>query len=226
MEMLDHVDIDEKWFYLSQKIISYILVPGEDPPLCLCKHKNHIEKAMCLIAMAHPRQDPVTGVWWKGKIGTWFFVEQVPAKRTSKNRAAGTLETKSVSVGQKETEDMILDNLFSAILGKWPAWEKRRIRIQLYNAPPHPKPGKLGKRIAERLAEYSTVGWDISFVTQPANSLNLNTLDLAFFRAIQSLQCQKPAKNLDEMIKIVHKAYADLPLDVCKNVCGRWCSLL
>ncbi len=89
VEMLDRVDIDEKWLYLSQKITSYILVPGEVPPLCLCKHKNHIEKAMCLTAMARPRQDPVTGVWWNGKIGTWFFVEQGPAKRTLKNRAAG-----------------------------------------------------------------------------------------------------------------------------------------
>jgi hypothetical protein len=51
-----------------------------------------------------------------------------------------------------------------------------------------------------------------------ANSPDLNTLDLAFFQAIQSLQYQKPAKNLDEMIGIVHEAYADLPLDVCKNV--------
>jgi hypothetical protein len=67
-------------------------------------------------------------------------------------------------------------------------------------------------------AEYSTVGWDIYFVTQPANSPDLNTLDLAFFRAIQSLQYQKPAKNLDKMIEIVHKVCADLPLDVCKNV--------
>ena len=39
VEMFDRVDIDKKWFYLSQKITSYILVPGEVPPLCLCKHK-------------------------------------------------------------------------------------------------------------------------------------------------------------------------------------------
>ena len=83
--VLDRVDIDEKWFYLSQKVTSFILVPGEVPPLRLCKHKNHIEKAMCLTAMACPHQDPVTGVWWKGKIGTWFFVRQAPAKRSSKN---------------------------------------------------------------------------------------------------------------------------------------------
>jgi len=104
------------------------------------------------------------------------------------------METKSFSVGRKETEDMILDNLLPAILSKWPVWEPRRIRIQLDNAPPHPKPGNLKKRIADRLAEYSAEGWDIGFALQPANLPDLNTLDLGFFRAIQSLQYQKLAK--------------------------------
>ena len=54
VDMLDRVNIDEKWFYLSQKIISYILVPGEVPPYRTCLHKSHITKAMCLTAMAHP----------------------------------------------------------------------------------------------------------------------------------------------------------------------------
>ncbi len=52
VDMLDCVDINEKWFFLSQVITSFILVPGEVPPLCWCKHKSHIEKAMCLTAMA------------------------------------------------------------------------------------------------------------------------------------------------------------------------------
>ncbi len=91
------------------------------------------------------------------------------------------METKSFSIGQKETEDVILDNLLPAILSKWPVWEPRRIRIQLDNAPPHPKPGNLKKRIADRLAEYSTEGWDIGFALQPANLPDLNTLGLGFF---------------------------------------------
>jgi hypothetical protein len=55
----------------------------------------------------------VTGVWvwWDGKlVVTWFFIEQVTVKRTSKNQPAGFLEIKSVPVGQKEMEDVILDN--------------------------------------------------------------------------------------------------------------------
>ena len=52
---------------------------------------------------------------------------------------------------------------------------------------------------------------------QPANLSDLNTLDLAFFQAIQSLPYQKPAKSLNEMIAIMHEIYTDLPLEVCKN---------
>ena len=80
------------------------------------------------------------------------------------------------------------------------------------------KAWKFEEKNRYRLAEYSAESWDIGFALQPANLPDLNTLDLGFFRAIQSLQYQKLAKNLDEMIEIVHKVYADLPLDVCKNL--------
>ena len=53
-DMMDHVDIDEKWFYLTEVVTNYILVPGEVPPYRTCSHKSHITKAMCLTAMAHP----------------------------------------------------------------------------------------------------------------------------------------------------------------------------
>ena len=85
VDMLERVDIDEKWFYMTEVATSYILVPGETPPHRTCKHKSHIEKVMCRTAVAGPRQNPQNGEWWYRKIGTWFFVEQIPAKRTSKN---------------------------------------------------------------------------------------------------------------------------------------------
>jgi hypothetical protein len=52
------------------------------------------------------------------------------------------------------------------------------------------------KKIADRLAKYSTVGWDINFTMQPPNPQDCNTLALAFFQAIQLLQYQKPEKTL------------------------------
>ena len=64
----------------------------------------------------------------------------------------------------------------------------------------------------------NAAGWDIGFFHQPANSPDCNTLDLAFFRAIQSLQYQKCPKNIDELIAHVHEAFDELPLDICCKV--------
>jgi hypothetical protein len=58
----------------------------------------------------------------------------------------------------------------------------------------------LRAKIDALLAEMNTGGWDIGFVHEPANSPDCNTLDLAFFRAIQSFQYQKCPKNIDELI--------------------------
>ena len=52
--MMDCVEINEKWFYLSEVVTKYILVPGEVPPHRSCKHKCHIVKAMCLTVIALP----------------------------------------------------------------------------------------------------------------------------------------------------------------------------
>ena len=59
-DMLDRVDIDEKWWYITRVNTSYIIVDGEIPPVRKVKHKSqHIIKVMCLTAMAHPRQNVV-----------------------------------------------------------------------------------------------------------------------------------------------------------------------
>jgi hypothetical protein len=114
---------------------------------------------------------------------------------------------------------MYINKLLPAIMEKWPAWEDRVIKIQLDNAPVHPRPGRLGERLSQHLAQLrDEAGWNIDFVAQPANSPDTNTLDLAFFRAIQTLQYSKPAKNLDELIANVEEAYAELPIDVCRHV--------
>jgi hypothetical protein len=56
--MLERVDLDKKWFYMTEVATSYILVPGETPPRQTCKHKSHIKKVMCLTAVARPLQNP------------------------------------------------------------------------------------------------------------------------------------------------------------------------
>ena len=64
VDMLERVDIDQKWFYMTEvATISYILVPGETPPRRTYKHKSHIEEVMCLTAVVRPRQNPMNGEW-------------------------------------------------------------------------------------------------------------------------------------------------------------------
>jgi hypothetical protein len=100
-------------------------------------------------------------------------------------------------VGKKESIKIYLDNLLPGIIVKWPAWWPKKVQIQLDNAPAHPIAGKLGATIDARLTEMNAGGcWDIGFVHQPVNSPDFNTLNLAFFHAIQSLQYQKCAKNI------------------------------
>ena len=216
--MLDRVDIDEKWFYITRVKQRYFVAPGEKPPPRKCKHKKHLIKVMFLTAMARPRVDQQTGVWWDGKIGTWCFAEQVPAQRNSINRPAGTLETKTINVTWEVTVHYYINHLFPAIEAKWPAWDSpRKVRIQQDNATPHPPPGK-DAGINAALAGMATRGWDVALVEQPPNSPDCNTLDLAFFQAIQSIQHKMSSNNIDELIFNVITAHNDLPWDLCQKV--------
>jgi len=63
-----------------------------------------------------------------------------------------------------------------------------------------------------------TRGWDVAFKCQPPNSPDLNTEDLAFFRGIQSLQFQKNAYTIDELMVNVLEAFDEFPLETCKKV--------
>ena len=217
-DMLDRVDIDEKWYYITTINASYIIAPGEEPPTRRCKHKSHLVKVMCLTAMARPRENPDSpGEFWDGKIGNWWFVENYNAQRRSNNREAGAELVRTVTVTKDVTSKYCVEKLLPAIVAKWPQWSSKRIRIQQDNATPHPKPGT-DANINAKLAELATDGWDIQFVTQPPNSPDCNTLDLAFFRAIQSIQYQTPSKDMKDLMKNVDAAYEALPLEVCIKV--------
>ncbi len=116
------------------------MAPGEEAPMRTCKHKSHLIKVMCLTAMACLREI-VNGQWWDGKIGTWFFTENQIAKRTTKNRDAGTIMIKTKKVDRVATVEMFLNHLLPAIELKWPPGSAKKVRIQQDNATPHPKPG-------------------------------------------------------------------------------------
>ncbi|GKB27170.1 brefeldin A-inhibited guanine nucleotide-exchange protein 1 [Tanacetum coccineum] len=100
--MFNVVHIDEKWFYMTKPTKRYYLVPGENEPFRTCKSKTFITKVMFLAAVARPIFDTSGNEVFSGKIGIYPLTTLEPAKRSSKNRVAGTLETKPITSVNKE----------------------------------------------------------------------------------------------------------------------------
>ncbi|XP_028058557.1 uncharacterized protein LOC114262392 [Camellia sinensis] len=191
--MYDYVHIDEKWFYISKEAERYYLLPEEEEPHRCCKSKRFITKVMFLAAVARPRFDENKNEEFSGKIGIWPFTYKEPAKKNSKNRAAGTLETKAiVSVTKDVIRACLIEKVLPAIRSKWPCSSAMNIIfIQQNNARPHVDPFDV-----EFLAAASREGFDIRLSYQPPNSPDMNVLDLGYFRAIQCLQYQEAPTNI------------------------------
>ena len=111
--MFNCVHTDEKWFNMSKESEKYYLLPQAQEPLCTCKSKRFITKVMVLTAVARPRFDSSGNQEFDGKTGIFPFTYKEPAKRTSKNRVAGTIETKPVS---SVTKDVIRSCLIEKVL--------------------------------------------------------------------------------------------------------------
>ncbi|XP_057809045.1 uncharacterized protein LOC131023517 [Salvia miltiorrhiza] len=145
-------------------------------------------------------------VLFDGKIGIFPFIQKVPAKRNSKNRPSGTLETKPIqSVTKEVMRDSFINQLLPAIRAKWPANASKIIYIQQDNAKPH-----IQDTDPEFRAAATVDGFDIRIVHQPPNSPDTNVNDLGWFRAIQSIQTESACYNVDQLIKAVEESYAQL----------------
>ncbi|XP_021840109.1 uncharacterized protein [Spinacia oleracea] len=95
--MYDFIHIDEKWFYLTQKSQRVYLANNEPFPHRKAKSRTKIPKFMFMAAVARPRWGQDGQCEWDGKLGIFPFTDSVAAKRTSKNRVKGTIETKQSS---------------------------------------------------------------------------------------------------------------------------------
>ncbi|XP_074287884.1 uncharacterized protein LOC141613048 [Silene latifolia] len=70
--------------------------------------------------------------------GIWPFVSLEPAQRNSKNRVAGTIETKPIdSITKQVVKNMMLGVVLPEIKRKWSANASKTIFIQQDNARPH-----------------------------------------------------------------------------------------
>jgi transposase len=204
------VHVDEKWFFITQHSYKcYVSANERDSnnlPVRRVSHKAHIDKVMFLCATARPRFDDNGQCTFDGKIGIWPIVEQVPARRASRARPAGTLVTKTLNVNKDLYRRYLLEKVIPAIKLKFPRGNKT-VTIQQDGAKSH---------IAENDREFLEAldrikgTWNISLLTQPARSPDLNHLDLSFFRSLQTEQWKREqAANVDGLIAQVQQAYND-----------------
>ncbi|ETP21394.1 hypothetical protein F441_05085 [Phytophthora nicotianae CJ01A1] len=135
--MYNVVHIDEKWFNMYKASSRYYLTADEEMPYRTCPNKRYVGKVMFLAAVARPRYDFSRKTLFDGKIGIWPIVERARAKRTSKNRAAGTPITKNINMSREVYVRMLREKVFPAIRQKWPGSRKAIIRVQQDNAGPH-----------------------------------------------------------------------------------------
>ncbi|KAH7835464.1 hypothetical protein Vadar_026303 [Vaccinium darrowii] len=214
-DMYNYVHIDEKWFYMTKESEKFYLLPQEDEPLRTCKSKRFITKVMFLAAVARPRFDDNHNEVFSGKIGIFPFTIKEPAKRSSKNREAGTLVTKAITAVTKDiTRSYLIEKVLPAIRSKWPqSSEIETIYIQQDNARPHIQPWDVDFVEAARAD-----GFDIQLLCQPPSSPDMNVLDLGFFRAIQSLQHQEAPTTVDELVAAVEKSFEELTSESLNRV--------
>jgi len=94
-------------------------------------------------------------------------VTYVPARRSSINRPAGTIEMKPIESIKKETiREFMIEKVLPAIRAKWPHEDADKpIYIQQDNAKPHLSPND--RQFCEAAKQD---GFDIRLVCQPANS--------------------------------------------------------
>lgn len=201
IDMQNIVHIDEKWFDMTKRNRTYYLHEEEPDPVRTVQNKNSIGKVMFLTAVARPRFDDQGNVTFDGKIGVWAFIKETPAKKDSKNRLKGTKELKSVTVTRNVMREYLCEKVIPAIEAQWPE-DNRTIYIQQDNARTHVPPDD-----SDFLAAVAESELDIRLMQQPANSPDMNVLDLCFFSSIQSLTLESAPNNIKELIESVEEAY-------------------
>jgi hypothetical protein len=71
---------------------------------------------------------------------------------------------------------------------------------------------------AEFATDVAQTGLDIRLVNQPANSPDLNVLDLGFFASLRSLTYERISRNLDKLIQNVKNEFDNYDLDTLNRV--------
>lgn len=164
-----------------------------------------------------------SGSIFDGKICIRPLVNYVPAVRSSRNRAQGTMEVANLSITGEEYKNQLLkeDGIFEAIdrkLGAAYYHQPNNVTFRQEGAKPHVKTDTL----YEIKQNGCLNGRRINVDTQPPNSPDLNLLDLAFNNSIQKTvkKIKYSVTSKDEFIDIVTKAFNDNPVVKLIRLCA------
>lgn len=116
------------------------------------------------------------------KIELWSLVEQVAARRSSRNRPAGSLETKSYFVTKESYKNLFLNSVILALQEKSPHYRPQPVIFQ------HDITSSHSIFDDEEVLIACNESRTVEIVFQPAKSPDFNVLDLEFFSSIHSLQ--------------------------------------
>ncbi|XP_021736541.1 uncharacterized protein LOC110703092 [Chenopodium quinoa] len=120
IDMQQDIHIDEKWFYMNPETRRFYLLPKEENPYRCQQSKRYKIKAMFMGVIGKPLYDSNGNMLHDGKFGIFPFIYQQRAKKKSKNRDTGVLETKATeSVNKEEIRKMLLNNVIPAIKRQW-----------------------------------------------------------------------------------------------------------
>ena len=187
------------------------LSKDEQTPVRTTQNKRFMQKVMFLVAVAQPRM--YRGKYFNGKLGCFPLIEKVRAKRSSRKRQKGTMEIQAItSVTAEVVTRTIIDKLLPNIVALFPR-DTGTITIQLDGAGAHSiHNNDLIKRA------FIDSGLDIRLMKQPAQSPDLNVLDLGYFTSIQGLQQKMECNTVDDLVENVLKSYEELEIRKLANI--------
>jgi hypothetical protein len=142
------------------------------------------------------------------------FTKIVAAQRDSVNRPKGTMEEKPIAV-DSEVYRKALREVFSRIKDRL-YWKKGElIRVQHDGATAHN--GNGNQEYFD--AEGQKYGWNIVVETQPAQSPDLNILDIGVFRGLQSRseEFRIESNSVSDLVERVKKTFYTYPWQLLDN---------
>ncbi|KAF0702160.1 hypothetical protein AaE_016093 [Aphanomyces astaci] len=193
--------------YSRLKFALNFMAPGQD--MCEMLDYVHLDEKWREATRAQVQEQ---AIHYEGYVldGGGTASAQRGHRKSSVNREAGTIETKVISVTKDVYRAYLLGKVLPALVQKWPS-RGRTIMLQHDNARAHVTTSDA--KLQESFRQYAAQGWSFQLAPQPANSPDLNVLDLGFFAALQSLQHRESARTIDDLVANVAKAFKDYPFE-------------